>query len=179
MNDTKNGEETASMKKKPKKMSEKDEGNTNRKSRRDKQTPRGTDDTRSQPSSPRHSPDTRQYDSAPEQRKDQSHKPAQNKNNMAARNKNSRSKDQDGDGEETEEPYSVRDHVRIFEMRKLMSRELQKTRRYQQQLGRAGAPVSGGRCAPVSGTTDRQLTRMIADDFNEKAHRGYKQLTWL
>jgi len=34
-----------------------------------------------------------------------------------------------------------------------------------QQLDRAGAPVSG--------TTDKQLTRLITEDFNEKAHRGY------
>ena len=62
-------------------------------------------------------------------------------------------------------PPTVQEQVRIYDMKRLTSQELEKTRRCQQQLGRAGAPMCGA--------TDRQLTRMIADDYNEKAHRGY------
>jgi len=90
------------------------------------------------------------YESAPEQRKDRRPKKARSK----------------GEEEGENVPYSASEHVRIVDMRKLILHELQKTRRYQQQLDRAGAPVSG--------TTDRQLTRVVADDFNEKAQRGYR-----
>lgn len=62
-------------------------------------------------------------------------------------------------------PSTMKEKVRIFDMRRLTSRELEKTRRYQLQLGRTGGPLAG--------STDRQLTRLLTEDFNEKAYPGY------
>lgn len=64
------------------------------------------------------------------------------------------------------EPNSIQEQVRIFEMRRLASRELEKTRRYQLNLGRTGGFSSK--------QTDRQLTHRLKEDFNEKAHRGHR-----
>jgi len=50
-------------------------------------------------------------------------------------------------------------------MRLLTLRELQKTRHYKLQLGQTGGPMSG--------STDKQLTRLLTEDYNEKAHSGY------
>ena len=63
-------------------------------------------------------------------------------------------------------PNSIQEQVRIFDMRRLTMRQLEKTRRYQRQLGCAGGAVSG--------STDKQLTRLLVEDYNEKAHRGYR-----
>jgi len=192
------GKGATEQKRKPKEVSEKEpektsKQQTSRKSRKDKPTPRNTGKTKSQPTSPSRSPDSRPYDSAPspsrtaaddqsttvksnEQRRDRRCK-NKNKNDATtspnARSKGDHSTSKTGSGtappsqsaKKEPTPYSMQEQVRIFEMRRLTSRELEKTRRYQQQLGRAGAPMSGA--------TDKQLTRMIADDYNEKAHRGY------
>jgi len=101
-----------------------------------------------------------------EQRKDRRRKPAAEKSPQnTRRSKVERESTPPQSPRKEAPPSTIREQVRVFEMRRLVSRELEKTRRYQLQLGRAGAPVSG--------TTDRQLTRLIAEDFNEKAHRGY------
>ena len=63
-------------------------------------------------------------------------------------------------------PKSIQEQVRVFEMRRLTSRQLEKTRRYQIQLGRTGSSMTA--------STDRQLAHLLTEDFNERAHRGYR-----
>ena len=167
---------------------------TDRKSRRDgaagKKAPEGGEKRRrskSQPTSPSRSPhDSGRRDvSAPsratkdDQAKSDDHRKHRRRNQAAEsspksrRNKeneqkststtqNSRSKDDRRVGH----PTSIQQQVRIFEMRRLASRELEKTRFYQMQLGRTGGPASR--------STNKQLTRLLKEDFNEKAHRGYR-----
>jgi len=114
-------------------------------------------------------PNERRRDRQPRKPAGSEPTPGQNRDKSA---QNSRPKDDQRPGRSgAESPRkeaqasSIPEHVRIYEMRQLASRELEKTRRYRQQLGHTGGPMSR--------SSNKQLTRLLTEDYNEKAHRGY------
>lgn len=181
---------------------------------KDKKKTRERSRSKSQPPSPtRRSGDTQRNNSAPrstfdtEKEKDQSvtptrkqrkdkrtRKPAESQSKDNGQTKDSQKSSQN-EKKEAVQPSQQRsstipEQVRIFEMRLLTSREMEKARRYRQQkrptsdtrmrgwrelenarryrlqLGHSGGTLS-------TSTSDKQLARLLTDNYNDRAHRGY------